>query len=570
MKRHSNWLLLASLLPTLTSCGFGNITRETSDGALSQSTLTVSRSGEGSVVSTPAGIDCGTDCSHDYEAGTSVVLTAMAATDSTFIGWTGGGCSGTDDCSITLNADATVEAQFEATNSVTVTIAGSGTGSVTSVPAGIDCGSVCTHAFSPGTMITLTASAGTDSRFAGWGGACTGMGTCTLTLTAATDVTAMFASAGCGDGVIDSADGEQCDSGGVDSATCNALTCKASQCGDSYVNNAAGEQCDAGTANTATCNGTSAGSLACKTATCGDNYVNSAAGEQCDASSGANTATCNGSNAGAAKCKAVACGDNYVNSTAGEQCDASSGANTATCNGSTAGAVKCKSAGCGDGFSNGAAGESCDDGNSVTEVCAYGSASCTVCDGTCHSVAGATQYCNDGIRQAAFEACDDGNATCGTCSADCQTTNGSFQATGQLVVLKGADLVSGDNFTLDDGFGHAVTFEYRSSGSAAAGHVLILVSGADASTTVRAKTVSAINNATIDVTAVAGSTNQLVSLTNDHNSSLGNVAIVAAVADSNFAVTGMSGGRGGDCPTAGACAMAEDCASSVCTAKLCQ
>lgn len=45
--------------------------------------------------------------------------------------------------------------------------------------------------------------------------------------------------------------GEGCDSGGVDTAFCNA-NCVGSQCGDGHLNTAAGEECDDGRLNSDT------------------------------------------------------------------------------------------------------------------------------------------------------------------------------------------------------------------------------------------------------------------------------------------------------------------------------
>jgi Divergent InlB B-repeat domain/Abnormal spindle-like microcephaly-assoc'd, ASPM-SPD-2-Hydin len=75
---------------------------------------------------------------------------------------------------------------------LSVAKSGSGTGTVTSSPAGISCGATCTRTYAAGTQITLTASAASGSTFAGWGGACNGTGSCTVTMSAARTVTATF------------------------------------------------------------------------------------------------------------------------------------------------------------------------------------------------------------------------------------------------------------------------------------------------------------------------------------------------------------------------------------------
>jgi hypothetical protein len=78
--------------------------------------LTVSKSGAGTgtVTSSPAGINCGDDCSETYNQGTSVTLTATPASGSTFGGWSGDGCSGTGTCVVIMNADIAVTAAFSA------------------------------------------------------------------------------------------------------------------------------------------------------------------------------------------------------------------------------------------------------------------------------------------------------------------------------------------------------------------------------------------------------------------------------------------------------------------------
>jgi hypothetical protein len=70
-----------------------------------------SGSGDGVITSTPVGINCGTDCTAEFEAGTVVTLTAQAGSGSTFAGWQGG-CTGMGGCVVELGADATVTAEF--------------------------------------------------------------------------------------------------------------------------------------------------------------------------------------------------------------------------------------------------------------------------------------------------------------------------------------------------------------------------------------------------------------------------------------------------------------------------
>jgi hypothetical protein len=78
---------------------------------------------------------------------------------------------------------------------ITVNKAGTGSGTVTSDPAGIDCGSVCSDTFKACTQVTLTATADADAgyTFTGWSGACTGgASTCTLAMNTNKTVKATF------------------------------------------------------------------------------------------------------------------------------------------------------------------------------------------------------------------------------------------------------------------------------------------------------------------------------------------------------------------------------------------
>lgn len=69
---------------------------------------------------------------------------------------------------------------------------GTGTGAVVSSPAGINCGADCSEAYAVGTVVTITATPDSGSVFIGWSGACSGIGTCTITMDANKSVTAVF------------------------------------------------------------------------------------------------------------------------------------------------------------------------------------------------------------------------------------------------------------------------------------------------------------------------------------------------------------------------------------------
>jgi hypothetical protein len=84
---------------------------------LGQYRLTVRKAGNGSgyVTSTPAGISCGPNClqdTYDYDAGTEVTLAADPTGGASFGGWSGGGCSGTGTCTVTMSQARTVTASF--------------------------------------------------------------------------------------------------------------------------------------------------------------------------------------------------------------------------------------------------------------------------------------------------------------------------------------------------------------------------------------------------------------------------------------------------------------------------
>jgi hypothetical protein len=77
--------------------------------------LSFAGSGTGTVVSSPAGLNCASTngtCSASFASGTSVTLTATPVGTSVFGGWTGGCVSSSSSCTFVLQEDTAVTATF--------------------------------------------------------------------------------------------------------------------------------------------------------------------------------------------------------------------------------------------------------------------------------------------------------------------------------------------------------------------------------------------------------------------------------------------------------------------------
>lgn len=91
-----------------------------------------------------------------------------------------------------IDALAAVQAALALAHTLDVVLDGSGVGVVTSSPAGIDCPGDCEASFLTGAEVTLSAVAADGSHFIGWSGACSGTGSCELTMDDDGSVTATF------------------------------------------------------------------------------------------------------------------------------------------------------------------------------------------------------------------------------------------------------------------------------------------------------------------------------------------------------------------------------------------
>ena len=115
--------------------------------------VTRAGTGTGTVTSNPSGINCGTSCTANYASGTSVTLTAAAASGSTFAGWSGS-CTGTGSCVLSMTAARNVTATFNTS--------GGGTGGT--------CANPVTFTNQSGNFNTTGAVCyRTNQNIAGWG-----------------------------------------------------------------------------------------------------------------------------------------------------------------------------------------------------------------------------------------------------------------------------------------------------------------------------------------------------------------------------------------------------------------
>jgi len=179
-------------------------TKPTSPGTTSEDTtglpkgrvLTVTQVGNGTISSLPEGLQCDSQhsiqCTHTFEAGKTVTLTATPDNGWQFQGWEGD-CFGpilmTTDQSCkaifapitpspeddlgtpsTLTPAVTPIWEYGTPNTLSVSIVGMGT--VTSQPKGIQCGNECVALFAPNTDIILTATPAEGYRFSQWESDC--------------------------------------------------------------------------------------------------------------------------------------------------------------------------------------------------------------------------------------------------------------------------------------------------------------------------------------------------------------------------------------------------------------
>ncbi|HUS30056.1 MAG TPA: FG-GAP-like repeat-containing protein [Kofleriaceae bacterium] len=157
--------------------------------------ITLAGAGTGRILGGPRlGQLCPGTCGGTFREGDVVTLSPFADAGSQFVGWSGA-CSGTGVCRVTMNAAKSVTATFEPAVTFALTThivrVNDGWGNIYLGPA-YGATSDGSTLFTAGTVLTLAPLVSPGSTFLGWSGACSGTGTCTVTMDAAKDVSAIF------------------------------------------------------------------------------------------------------------------------------------------------------------------------------------------------------------------------------------------------------------------------------------------------------------------------------------------------------------------------------------------
>jgi hypothetical protein len=169
--------------------------------------ITKSGTGQGEVISSPAGVDCGPAtvpmapqvCQHAFPMGAKLTVSAAPYAASSFNRWTIDGMTATtaEALPVTMDAPHIVNADFSKTGAL-LTLRKTGVGTITSNPPGITCNEACSMAtggFASGSMVALRVFTVSPDVFNSWGGDCAAIGTpamCVITMNGDKNVVANF------------------------------------------------------------------------------------------------------------------------------------------------------------------------------------------------------------------------------------------------------------------------------------------------------------------------------------------------------------------------------------------
>lgn len=155
----------------------------------------VEKSANGLVTSAPAGIYCGgpyRQCSASFS---NAQLTASPSAGYEFTRWKGCPSPDVNVCNLNTSKKMTIAAVFRKLPKFLLKIEKNPLGTITSTPAGLKCGDnkkSCRMRITQGATVTLVATPKPGYSFAGWARACSGIGSCTLTMDGNQRVNASF------------------------------------------------------------------------------------------------------------------------------------------------------------------------------------------------------------------------------------------------------------------------------------------------------------------------------------------------------------------------------------------
>jgi len=133
-------------------------------------TVTTTGNGGGAIISVPAGINCGTDCSETYPQNTTVTLTAEPDNKSQFFGW-GGDCDASGN--VSMVSKRSCNAHFTLIKyGLQITTEGNGQVNFNNGEADVACETNCAQNFITGTIVKLIPKPATGYKFNGWNEDC--------------------------------------------------------------------------------------------------------------------------------------------------------------------------------------------------------------------------------------------------------------------------------------------------------------------------------------------------------------------------------------------------------------
>jgi hypothetical protein len=159
-----------------------------------QYSVSINKTGLGTVTSSPAGISCGPVCAGVFSEGLSLVLTAKPEAGYMFSGWSGACVGNNESCTLSVASSVSATASFAELPKYFLSVKKPVGGTITDGNGLVSCGGSNKQCKGEYSSITLTATPNPDYYLKKWLGCPSPTGnTCSLTLTKKTLVNTVFA-----------------------------------------------------------------------------------------------------------------------------------------------------------------------------------------------------------------------------------------------------------------------------------------------------------------------------------------------------------------------------------------